>query len=173
MHLSAVGGVFAGVVFLADLPEGSFGRAVELELKDVDVLRGFHHAVHAALALLLFGEHEVGADEAQQEVERVVEIAFLLALAVLAAHGVGDAGEESGELVAECFSVASFEGNNRHSDPTFGLLLWLEIIVGQHGYKSSLHFIVGEIQHEEFQIGIVVFNGEIAALINPLLKFRI
>ena len=61
----------------------------------------FYYAVGAALALLLLREHEVGAEDAEDEIERIVEVPLTLLLCVLATHGVGDAGKERRELAAQ------------------------------------------------------------------------
>lgn len=98
MYLSCVGGVWSGVAFFFYLSHSLVGSAVELELEDEDVLLRFYYAVSAPLALLLLCQYEVGADDAEDEIERVVEIALALLLRVLATHGVRNAGEECCEL---------------------------------------------------------------------------
>ena len=54
-ELAAVGGVWLGIALVLDLFEGSFSRAVELELDDIDIARTLHHTVNAPLACLLLG----------------------------------------------------------------------------------------------------------------------
>ena len=82
------------------------GRAVELELEDVNVVGSFHYAVHAPLALLLFGIYRIDAHEAEYQVERVVEVPLPLPLVFLAPHGVGYVGEERREQLAQLVGVA-------------------------------------------------------------------
>ena len=72
-----------------------------LELEDEYILGRFDDAVGTALALLFLREHEIGAEDAEYEVERIVELTLTLLLCVLATHGVGDAGKERRELAAQ------------------------------------------------------------------------
>ena len=66
-------------------------------------------AVGPALALLLLREHEVGAEDAEDQVESIVEIAFFLRLHVLPTHRVRDAGEEGRQALAPCVEVIAQE----------------------------------------------------------------
>ena len=54
-ELAAVGGIRLGIALFFYLLEGSFSRAVELELDDIDIARTLHHTVNAPLACLLLG----------------------------------------------------------------------------------------------------------------------
>ena len=89
------------VAFLFDLPQGFVRRAVQLELEDVDVAWRLHDAIHPSLTLLLLGVDRINADESENQVKRVVEIAFPFTLVLLAAHRVGNVRQESGEQLAE------------------------------------------------------------------------
>ena len=90
--------------------EGFVGCAVEFELEDVDKVVGLNDAVGASLAQLLFGIDHIGAYEAQDEVECVVEIALTLVLIFLASHGVRNTGEEGCEILTELFQIAALQG---------------------------------------------------------------
>lgn len=84
VYLSAVGMILSGIALVRNQTEGFVGNAVEFKLEDVDVPVRLDDAVHTALALRLLGVDKIGALQAEQEVEGVVEIAFLLSLILLA-----------------------------------------------------------------------------------------
>lgn len=96
----------AGITFLFNLAESFPGGAVQFKFKDINVMVCFDDAIHAAFALLLFGIDGVNADEAHEQVERVVEVTFFFALVFLTAHGIRDIAEERGEQAAEFIGVA-------------------------------------------------------------------
>ena len=78
-----------GVSFFLNLFEGFACRRIEFEFEDEHIGGGFYDAVGPPLALLFFGEHEVGGKEAEYKVERVVEVAFAFFLVVFPSHSVG------------------------------------------------------------------------------------
>ena len=92
-HFAAVGGVGFCIALVLDLLEGSFGRAVELELYDIDVARTLHHAVYAPLACLLLCHGAVECKHLDDEIEGVLEISLTLHRVLLALESVGDGGE--------------------------------------------------------------------------------
>ena len=74
-----------------------------------------------SLALFLLGIDRVDAYQAEDEVERVMEIALLLALVP---HGVRDVRQERGEQAAQAFRVTRFPSASNTSciqPPTLSL----------------------------------------------------
>ena len=62
IQLPGIGQVGLGITLLLDLLERLFGRTVQLELEDIDIVGGFHNAIDPALALLLLDKNRVNAD---------------------------------------------------------------------------------------------------------------
>ena len=91
MHLALIALVGKGVTTLLYLTQSIRRRAVQLELENIDMLVGFHHAVHPSLARLPLRVNRIDAYQAKNQVKCVVEITFTLSLVRLAAHAVGDA----------------------------------------------------------------------------------
>ena len=92
-HFALVGSVGLGIALVIDLLEGSFGRAVELELDDIYVARTLHHTVNAPLACLLLGYGAIETEHLDDEIERVLEISLALHLVLLALETVGSGGK--------------------------------------------------------------------------------
>ena len=92
-YFAVVGGVGFCIALVIDLLEGSFGRAVELELDDIYVARTLHHTVNAPLACLLLGYGAVETEHLDDEIERVLEISLALHLVLLALEAIGGGGE--------------------------------------------------------------------------------
>ena len=92
-HFAAVGGVGFCIALVLDLLEGSFGRAVELELDDIYIIRTLHHAVYAPLACFLLCYGAVETEHLDDEIEGVLEISLTLHRVLLALESVGDGGE--------------------------------------------------------------------------------
>ena len=88
--------VRTGITLVFYLLQGFVGRAVQLELEDVDVAGHFNDAVHPAFALLLLRIDGVAAHHTHQQIERVMEVTLPLTLGFLAAHGVRDVGQSAG-----------------------------------------------------------------------------
>ena len=63
IQLPAVRGIFPGITFLFDLSQGFFGRTVQLELKDIDIVGRFQHTVYTTLALHLFHINRINAHQ--------------------------------------------------------------------------------------------------------------
>ena len=103
-------GVLAGIALFLDLADGLGGGPVELVLEDVDEARGLDDEVGAALAGVLLVVNGVDTHHAHEQVDGVLEVALLLSLVLMAACGVGNAGEERGEQVAVAVGVALLEG---------------------------------------------------------------
>ena len=64
-ELARIGGIGASIALLVVLSQGLLGRAVQLELEDIDVAGHLHDAIHPPLALLLLDENGVEADHAK------------------------------------------------------------------------------------------------------------
>lgn len=109
-YLATVCLVWTCVALVFDLLQCLVSCAVKLEFEDVDVGLGFDNAVCPSLALLLFGKHNIGAENAENQVERIVEIAFLLRFHILAAHSVRYAGKECREAFAPYVEVVKLYG---------------------------------------------------------------
>ena len=92
-ELAAVGGIGLGIALVLDLFEGSFSRAVELELDDIDVSWTLHHAVNAPFACLLLGYCAVKSEHLDDEIERVLEISLAFHRILLALEAIGGGGE--------------------------------------------------------------------------------
>ena len=92
-HFAAVGGVGFCIALVLDLLEGSLGRAVELELDDIYIIRTLHNTVYAPLARLLLGHSAVESKHLDDEIEGVLEISLTLHRVLLALESVGDGGE--------------------------------------------------------------------------------
>lgn len=86
-----VGFIFSGIALVFYLLDSLFGRAIELELEDIDILGGLYDAIHPALALLLLDEDGVGTNHTHDEIEGVLEVTLLLSLIILASLVVWDA----------------------------------------------------------------------------------
>ena len=109
MYRAAVGCVRAGVAFRLYLGEGLVCCAVQLELEDVDVLRGLYGAVYATLALRPLHACEVNADHSQNQIERVLEISFPLPLVLPAANCIRYVRQERCEQVADTVRLSVLE----------------------------------------------------------------
>ena len=92
-HFAAVGGVGLGISLFFYLFEGSFSRAVELELYDIDVSWTLNYAVNAPLACFLLCYGAVETEHLDDEIEGVLEISLTLHRVLLALESVGDGGE--------------------------------------------------------------------------------
>ena len=109
IELPRIGQVGLGIALLLDLLQSLFGRTVQLELEDIDVIGRLNDTIDSALALFLFAIDHIDTQEAQQQVESVMEVAFILPFVLLPTHGVGHTGQESGQLVAELFDLSLLE----------------------------------------------------------------
>ena len=89
-ELAAVGSIGLGIALFFYLLEGSLGRAVELELDDIDVSWTLHHAVNAPFACLLLCHGAVECKHLDDEIEGVLEISLTLHRVLLALQSVGD-----------------------------------------------------------------------------------
>ena len=105
-HFAAVGGVGFCIALVLDLLEGSFGRAVELELDDIYVARTLHHTVNAPLACLLLGYGAIETEHLDDEIERVLEITLALHCILLALEAIGDGGEQGDHELLKLCGVA-------------------------------------------------------------------
>lgn len=92
-HFAAVGGVGLGITLVLYLLEGILGRAVELELDDIDVSWTLHHAVNAPFACFLLCYGAVESEHLDDEIERVLEISLALHRILLALEAIGGGGE--------------------------------------------------------------------------------
>ena len=106
VYLAFVCGVWLGIALFVDLFQGNLRRGVELELEDIDIVGAFQHAVDAPLARLLLHIGVVLAEQLQDEVEGVLEMALTLPRILLALEAVGDVGEECCQLQLELFNIA-------------------------------------------------------------------
>ena len=105
-QFAVVGGIGLGIALVLNLLEGSLGRAVELELDDIDVARTLHHAVYAPFARLFFCYGAIETEHLDDEIERVLEISLALYRVLLALEAVGDGGEKRGHQLLESRGVA-------------------------------------------------------------------
>ena len=62
------------VALVFDLLQCLISGAVKLEFEDTDAGFCFDNAVCSSLALLLFGKHNIGAENTENQVERIVNI---------------------------------------------------------------------------------------------------
>ena len=84
--MASVGCVWTCIAACFYLCDSLSGSSVKFELEDEYVVLGLNDTVGAPLTLLLLGQYEIGADDAEYEVERVVKIAFTLSFIILATH---------------------------------------------------------------------------------------
>ena len=91
VYLAPVGGVWQGVALFVYLFQSEFRSGVELELEDIDIVRTLQHAVDATLARLLFNVGVVFAEQLEDEVEGVLEMALTLPCVLLALEAIGRA----------------------------------------------------------------------------------
>ena len=76
IELSWISQVGLGITLLLDLLQCLFGGTVQLEFEDIDLIGRLHNAIDTALALFLLDEDGIDADHPQDQVDRVLEIAF-------------------------------------------------------------------------------------------------
>lgn len=90
-----------GVAFCLDLLQRLAGRAVQLELEDVDVIVHLQRAVHAAeaLAILATDGKAIDTHQAQKQVEGVLEM--LLGQLQILQRAVGIVGNSGEKAVRE------------------------------------------------------------------------
>ena len=62
------------VALVFDLLQCLVSCAVKLEFEDTDAVFCFDNAICPTLALLLFGKHNIGAENTENQVERIVNI---------------------------------------------------------------------------------------------------
>ena len=110
VYLAFVCGVWLGIALFVDLFQGNLRRGVELELEDIDIVGAFQHAVDAPLARLLLHIGVVLAEQLQDEVEGVLEMALTLPRVLLALEAVGDVGKETCQLELELLDVTTAQG---------------------------------------------------------------
>ena len=91
-YLAAVCHIWFGIAFVLYLLQGGRRTAVELELKDIDVIRTFKHAVNPALTRLLLYQCVVATEHLHNEIERVLEITLALKRILLALETICDRG---------------------------------------------------------------------------------
>ena len=89
IEFARIGQVGLGIALLLDLLQGLFGRTIQFELEDIDIVRCLDNAINPALALLLLAIDRIDAQETQQQVEGVMEVAFVFPLILFPTHGVG------------------------------------------------------------------------------------
>ena len=166
MDGTGVGLIGARIPLFLYLVQGVVRRAVELELKDIHPRGRLDDAVGPALALLLFREHEVGAENAEDKVESIVEIAFLLRLHVLPTHRVRDAGKEGRQALAPCVEVIAQESTRQLYRQGVRRLLRAEIVGGNQREETLFHLVVGQIEQVGVGEAVVVLDGQITALID-------
>ena len=92
-QFSLVGSIRQGIALVFYLPEGNGSRGVELELKDIDIIGAFEHAVDASLASLLLHVGVVLAEQQHDEIEGILEVTLAFTCVILALESVGDIGE--------------------------------------------------------------------------------
>ena len=166
MDGTGVGLIGARIPLLLYLAQGVVRRAVELKLKDIHPRGRLDDAVGPALALLLFREHEVGAENAEDKVESIVEIAFLLRLHVLSTHRVRNAGEEGRQALAPCVEVVAQESTRQLYRQGVRRFLRTEIVGGNQREETLFHLIVGQVEQVGVGEAVVVLDGQITALID-------
>ena len=117
VYLAFVCGVWLGIALFVDLFQGNLRRGVELELEDIDIVGAFQHAVDAPLARFLLHIGVVLAEQLQDEVEGVLEMALTLPRILLALEAVGDVGKETRQLELELLEVATAQGTGDVDEP--------------------------------------------------------
>ena len=117
VYLAFVCGVWLGIALFVDLFQGNLRRGVELELEDIYIVGAFQHAVDAPLARLLLHIGVVLAEQLQDEVEGVLEMALTLPRVLLALEAVGDVGKETRQLEPELLEVATAQGTGDVDEP--------------------------------------------------------
>ena len=78
-----------GITFVLDLLERLFDRTIQLELEDIDVVGCLDNAIDPALALLLLDEDGIDADHPENQIDRILEIAFAFDGIPFPLHPVG------------------------------------------------------------------------------------
>ena len=97
VDLAMVIGVFACIAHCIDLCDSFVSGTVELVFKDIDIGRCLHHAVGAPFGSFFLVIDSVAAYHPHEQIDRVLEIAFLLPLVLVEAGTIRNAGEESCE----------------------------------------------------------------------------
>ena len=104
-----VGSIRQGITPFLNLLKSNGGGRVELELEDIHIARTFQHTVYAALARLLLHIVVVFAQQLQDQIERVLEMALTFTHIMLTMEAVGDIGEECCQLQLELLYVSCLQ----------------------------------------------------------------
>ena len=166
IELPGIGQIRLGIPLLLNLLQGLFGRTIQLELEDIDVIRRLHNAIDPALALLLLAIDGIDTQETQQQVEGVMEVAFVFPLILFPTHGVGHTGQEGRQLITELFELSLLESPDSLLYPGGHPLFRFQVIGSHQGQETLLHLVVRKIQQEGIQIPILILDGQIATLVD-------
>ena len=89
IQLARISHVRLCITLVLNLLESLFGRTVQLELENIDVVRSLHNAIDPTLALFLLEEDGIDTDHPEDEIDRILEIAFAFDGIPFALHPVG------------------------------------------------------------------------------------
>ena len=105
-------GIRLGIAAVSNLRHALGGRAVELVLEDIDIARGFYHAVGASFrcCLLVVDRVAGAADKSHDEVDGILELPFVAFLSVAFPYRVGNTGQEIVQQTAEVVRPAMVQG---------------------------------------------------------------
>ena len=118
IELTRIGQIRLGITLVLDLLQSLFGRTVQLEFENIDVVRCFHNAIDPALALFLLDEDGIDADHPEDQVDRVLEIAFAFHRIPFALHPVRSFRQQGGQELFELVQVTRFQGICQILKPT-------------------------------------------------------
>lgn len=124
------------------------GRAVELVLEDVDIARRLYHAVGASLrrSLLVVDSVAATANQAHDEIYRILELPLVALLAVALAHRIRNAGQKVVQQVVEILRFAMMQSFLQLCSPTVRLCRRMEIARCKDGEEARSYLMVGEVE---------------------------
>ena len=166
IELPGIGQIGLRITLVLNLLQSLFSRTIQLEFEDIDVIGRLHNAIDSALALLHFVIDRIDTQEAQQQVEGVMEVAFVFPLILFPTHGVGHTGQEGRQLIAELFELSLPESLDSQLYPGDDALLRLQITGGNQRQETLLHLIVRKVQQETVHFRVIILDGQIATLVD-------
>ena len=156
----AIGGIGNQIALFVYLPDCFLCRAIILELKNKDGIGHIHHGVGPAYRTIFLDPH-VGAHQVEDEIEHGLEIAL-----ALVAQTIGDAGKVGLQASHRPLNVCIIKFFQEITHQTVVVQGYRRKIVGRKTFEHAyLHLPVRILQRITMQHRVVLFDGEVAALI--------
>ena len=156
----AIGRIGNQIALFVYLPDCFLCRAIILELKNKDGIGHIHHGVGPAYRTIFLHSH-VGTHQVEDKVEDGLEIAL-----ALVAQTIGDAGKVGFQANHRPLNVCIIKLLQEIAHQTVVVQGYGRKVVGRKALEHAyLHLPVRIFQRITMQHRVVLFDGEVAALI--------